>query len=123
MSTSGRKCAPVFSLLLTFILEDVLSVGQHTGEGATQKQPQACGPHKQEDDIVGEDKQHQECHHHSHLSQQRQRQLDAGASQRKGPFCIEEVGTRERFCRARFCRVKSDRGRWNPRALSGEAGN
>lgn len=84
MSTSGRKCAPVFSLLLTFILEDVLSVGQHTGEGATQKQPQACGPHKQEDDIVGEDKQHQECHHHSHLSQQRQRQLDAGASQRKG---------------------------------------
>lgn len=65
-------------LLLTFVLEDVLSVGQHTGEGATQKQPQACGPHEQEDDIVGENKQQQECHHHSHLSQQRQRQFREG---------------------------------------------
>lgn len=76
MSTRGRKHALVFPLTLTFILEDVLGVGQHTGEGATEKQPQACGPHKQEDDIVGEDKQHQEGHHHSHLSRQRQRQLE-----------------------------------------------
>lgn len=63
---------------LTFVLEDVLSVGQHTGEGATQKQPQACGPHEQEDDIVGENQQQQECHHHSHLSQRRQRQFREG---------------------------------------------
>lgn len=76
VSTRGRKHAHVFLPTLTFILEDVLGVGQHTGEGATEKQPQACGPHKQEDDIVGEDKQHQEGHHHSHLPQQRQRQLE-----------------------------------------------
>lgn len=61
---------------LTFVLEDVLRVGQHAGEGATQKQPEACGPHEQEDDIVGENKQEQECHHHAHLSQQRQMQLE-----------------------------------------------
>lgn len=69
-------CVP---LPLTFVLKDVLGVGQHTGEGATQKQPQACGPHEQEDDIVGKNKQQQECHHHSHLSQQRQRQFREGA--------------------------------------------
>lgn len=69
------RCPP-----LTFVLEDVLGVGQHAGEGATQEQAQTCCPREQEDDVVGENKQEQECHHHAHLLQQRWKPLETGQS-------------------------------------------
>lgn len=56
---------------LTFVLEDVLGVGEHAREGAAEEQAQTRCPHEQEDDVVGENKQHEECHHHAYLLQQR----------------------------------------------------
>lgn len=63
-----------------FVLQRVLGVGQHAGEGAAEKQAQACRPHEQEDDVVGENKQHQERHHHADLSRQRWRRLGIAKS-------------------------------------------
>lgn len=56
---------------LTSVLEDVLRVGEHAWEGAAEEQAQIRCPHEQEDDVVGENKQHEECHHHAYLLQQR----------------------------------------------------
>lgn len=53
------------------VLQRVLGVGQHAGEGAAEGQTQAGRPHEQEDHVMGENKKHQERHHHADLSQQR----------------------------------------------------
>ena len=75
MGRRGRKPHPakggtLFALrpsTPTFVLQNVLSVGQHAGEGATEEQAQAGCPHEQEDDVVGENEKHEERHHHAHL--------------------------------------------------------
>lgn len=80
---AGSQREPLFAVILctlTFVLQDVLSVGQHAGEGATEEQAQTGCPHKQEDHVVGEDKEHQERHQHADLSEQRWRRLAAGKS-------------------------------------------
>lgn len=56
---------------LTSVLQHVLGVSQHAGEGAAEGQTQAGRPHEQEDHVMGENKKHQERHHHADLSQQR----------------------------------------------------
>lgn len=45
---------------LTFVLQDVLGVGQHAGEGAAEEQPQGCRAHKQENHAGGENQEQQE---------------------------------------------------------------
>lgn len=77
---AGGGSAPWFLALhpLTFVLQNVLSVGQHAGKGATEEQAQAGCPHEQEDDVVGENEKHQERHHHANLSQPRWRRLEMG---------------------------------------------
>lgn len=45
---------------LTFVLQDVLGVGQHAGEGAAEEQPQGCCPHEQENHAGGENQEQQE---------------------------------------------------------------
>lgn len=53
--------------LLTFVLQDVLGVGEHAGERAAEKQPQRCRPHKQEDNAVGENQEQEEGYQDSNL--------------------------------------------------------
>lgn len=53
--------------LLTFVLQDVLSVGKHAGESAAEKQTQRCCSHKQEDNTVGENQEQEEGYQDSDL--------------------------------------------------------
>lgn len=70
----GRGAAPgqrelaLRTCTLTLVLQDVLRVRQHAGEGATEEQAQAGGAREQEDDVVGESEKHQVCHHRADLS-------------------------------------------------------
>lgn len=52
---------------LTSVLQDVLGVGEHAGEGAAEEQPQRCRPHKQEDNTVGENQEQEEGYQDSNL--------------------------------------------------------
>lgn len=52
---------------LTFVLQDVLCVGKHAGESATEKQTQRCCPHKQEDNAGGENQEQEEGYQDSNL--------------------------------------------------------
>lgn len=54
---------------LTSVLQNVLRVGQHAGEGAAEEQAQAGCAREQEDDVVGEGEKHQVCHQRANLSQ------------------------------------------------------
>lgn len=45
------------------VLQDVLRVGQHAGEGAAEEEAQAGGAREQEDGVVGESEKQQVCHH------------------------------------------------------------